>query len=397
MTFNVQSWGRVSQSANNKVTTLQDGTFVGAPGVYTYVSSTDTVATIAGANYFSLVVAELNLNDLIFATGTDGTVNLSVATLNLDARTVTTVQAVGVGDVDGPAFSTDNALVRFDGVTGKLIQNGVILESDLGDLSLVRTIENASGTIALPSYTFTGDTDSGLWRSAANTLDMSTNAFRVTQWIASPALSVNWIGFIAAATGSSPAYRALGADANIDNQFEPKGTGSLSCRGATNAGSVKLWNQANTFWTKFESAAVASNQTYTTPLTLPAVSGYVLSATTAGVMSWVSNGSAAVVDQTTTPVTPTANTTYIANTAGLLTFDIPATAAVGDIFEVVGQGAGGWLLQMNTGQVANLNGSPTSAAGSLASTNRYNCIKLMCTVANTTFTVVSSSGVITVA
>ncbi len=36
----------------------------------------------------------------------------------------------GVGNVSGPASSTDNALVRFDGTTGKLIQNGVTTEAD---------------------------------------------------------------------------------------------------------------------------------------------------------------------------------------------------------------------------------------------------------------------------
>lgn len=37
---------------------------------------------------------------------------------------------IGVGDVDGPASSTDNAIVRFDGTTGKLIQNSSAILSD---------------------------------------------------------------------------------------------------------------------------------------------------------------------------------------------------------------------------------------------------------------------------
>lgn len=41
---------------------------------------------------------------------------------------------MGDGDVDGPASSTDNALVRFDGTTGKLIQNSVAILSDAGAL-----------------------------------------------------------------------------------------------------------------------------------------------------------------------------------------------------------------------------------------------------------------------
>jgi len=40
-----------------------------------------------------------------------------------------------VGDVVGPASSTDNALVRYNGTTGKLVQNGVITMSDTGDLN----------------------------------------------------------------------------------------------------------------------------------------------------------------------------------------------------------------------------------------------------------------------
>lgn len=41
----------------------------------------------------------------------------------------------GSGDTVGPSSSTDNALVRFDGATGKLIQDGVVVESDAGALS----------------------------------------------------------------------------------------------------------------------------------------------------------------------------------------------------------------------------------------------------------------------
>lgn len=41
----------------------------------------------------------------------------------------------GGGDVSGPASATDNALARFDGTTGKLIQNGTGVLSDTGDLT----------------------------------------------------------------------------------------------------------------------------------------------------------------------------------------------------------------------------------------------------------------------
>jgi hypothetical protein len=38
--------------------------------------------------------------------------------------------------VVGPSSSTDNAIARFDGTTGNLIQNSSILIGDNGDLSL---------------------------------------------------------------------------------------------------------------------------------------------------------------------------------------------------------------------------------------------------------------------
>ena len=49
--------------------------------------------------------------------------------------------AGGTGDVAGPASSTDNALVRFDSTTGKLIQNSVVIVADTtGNMSGVGTL-----------------------------------------------------------------------------------------------------------------------------------------------------------------------------------------------------------------------------------------------------------------
>lgn len=44
------------------------------------------------------------------------------------------------GDVFGPASSTDNALSRFDGVTGKLIQNSLVVLDDSGNMSGINTL-----------------------------------------------------------------------------------------------------------------------------------------------------------------------------------------------------------------------------------------------------------------
>ena len=50
-----------------------------------------------------------------------------------------------VGNVDGPATSTDNAIARWDGITGDLLQDSITLLSDTGAFSNVLSLENVTG------------------------------------------------------------------------------------------------------------------------------------------------------------------------------------------------------------------------------------------------------------
>jgi len=52
------------------------------------------------------------------------------------------------GNVDGPASATDNALARFDGTTGKLIQNSVGILTDAGILTGIRPTLPAGTAVA---------------------------------------------------------------------------------------------------------------------------------------------------------------------------------------------------------------------------------------------------------
>lgn len=52
----------------------------------------------------------------------------------------------GSGDVVGGASSTDNALARYDGTTGKVIQNSVVTVSDTGDMQGV-TLDSFTNTV----------------------------------------------------------------------------------------------------------------------------------------------------------------------------------------------------------------------------------------------------------
>lgn len=87
-----------------------------------------------------------------------------------------------------------------------------------------------------------------------------------------------------------------------------------------------------------------------------------------------------------------ADTGYIANNAGLVTLTLPTTAAVGQTSIVIGKGAGGWSIAQGVGQNIQFGSVSTTVGvgGSLSSTNRFDSIQLVCTTANTTFTVLGS-------
>ena len=61
----------------------------------------------------------------------------------------------GTGDVDGPGASTDNAIVRFDGVTGKLLQNSTAILNDAGELALTATGTTTNALTITTSTTVT--------------------------------------------------------------------------------------------------------------------------------------------------------------------------------------------------------------------------------------------------
>ena len=59
---------------------------------------------------------------------------------------------ISVGDITTPTSSTDNAIVRWDGTTGKIIQNSLGILSDLGDLTSLTGLEvDGSNNINLTS------------------------------------------------------------------------------------------------------------------------------------------------------------------------------------------------------------------------------------------------------
>lgn len=103
---------------------------------------------------------------------TDGVANGSQTLLNLvggtnvtltdngtGSVTIAATGGSGSGDVVGPASATDNAVVRYDGTTGKLVQNSAVTIADTtGDITAGKYNTVAISGSSTPTLTVTGTT-----------------------------------------------------------------------------------------------------------------------------------------------------------------------------------------------------------------------------------------------
>lgn len=104
-------------------------------------------------------------------------------------------------------------------------------------------------------------------------------------------------------------------------------------------------------------------------------------------------------EETGTSASMAVDNGYIANNAGLVTLTLPTTAAVGSVVRVVGKGAGGWLIAQNASESIvwdEASVTTVGVGGSLASTDDFDAVELLCTTADTTWVVLSSKGNITI-
>lgn len=114
-----------------------------------------------------------NCTGLPVVAGTTGTLTVARGGTNLTAlgsalqvlrvnagATALEYATAGSGDVVGPASSTDNAIVRFDGTTGKLVQNSGVTVDD-------------SNQVSAASFTATGGT------AANNTIYVASSSLRL--------------------------------------------------------------------------------------------------------------------------------------------------------------------------------------------------------------------------
>ena len=131
----------------NGITDWQVGDWAVFNGsIWQKIDNTDAVTSVNGytgtvvLNYADVGAAPATSGtSILYGNGSGGTSNVTVGSgLNFTGGTLT---ATGLGgDVVGPSSATNHAIARFDGTTGKLIQNSVGILSDAGGLSGIATI-----------------------------------------------------------------------------------------------------------------------------------------------------------------------------------------------------------------------------------------------------------------
>jgi len=148
------------------------GSISGNAATATSATSATTATNLAGGNTGYLPYQSGVGATTFLSPGTNGQV------LTLAAGVPSWANPTSVGDVVGPASSTDNAITRFDGTTGKVIQNSTITLSDAGALQNVNEI-NFDTTPA----SVVGGAGSLAWNSSEGTLDLVMKGGNVTQHI----------------------------------------------------------------------------------------------------------------------------------------------------------------------------------------------------------------------
>jgi hypothetical protein len=170
-----------------------DGTNVVSGATYMATVSTTQVDILAqgdlrlqdttGGEYVALQApATLSASYTLTLPADDGTAGQALIT---DGSGVLSWSSAASGDVYGPASATDNAVARFDGTTGKIIQNSVVTIADTtGDMAGVGTFSSGAITSsALTSGRVPYAGTAGLIQDAAGlTFDGSTlsNTGRIT-------------------------------------------------------------------------------------------------------------------------------------------------------------------------------------------------------------------------
>jgi len=334
--------------------------------------------------------------------------NVTINDININTDTISTIttngnlylepNGTGHVDVGDPGLEVGNILI-----------NGIAFNSrfrvnDIGNVAPAMVTIHKHSTAQEPLQ-ISARSNSNTSAHATVTANMPLYSMYATGWLNSYYGIFGQIRFSADSTGTLADGSAPG---KLELMVTPDGAViPVSALSISNAGVTTL---ANALPVGSGGSGLTSTPT-NGQLLIGNGTGYTLSTLTAGAGISIANAAGSITisgtgsgigwtEVTGASVTMSADNGYVTNNAGLVTLTLPATAAFGTVINIVGKGAGGWQIAQNAGQQIQIGSSASTvgASGYIASTNQYDSIELLCTTANTTWTVLGGpQGNITVA
>lgn len=380
---------------------------------YIYIDSTGTIgatATRTDALFTDNIVLFECLRDATPVTNNQVAVkenhpyNYSATVSNYEHDNIGTL----IENNQGGANITLNGTQKIQ-INGADVLSDHGLETTIPDSGGVGVVWNKKYTTAAGKWALQNATDTftGFWNNAGTPTALSANRYAVyTLYVSKENLNTTTPTYFAV-LDTSQYVTINAANTAISNGTTAKSTNELQMLELCQLGYI-IYSEASS---SIVSVIIAKTTLKASTSTPGANSASLINTSTTNFNGWLSSSDTTVQSaldtlddsQRCTEVTGAAanlvvNKGVIANRATLVTLTLPTTAKVGDTIEVVGKGAGGWLIAQNAGQTIHFlsGGTTPGAGGSLASSTIYDCVKLICITANTDFVVNSVVGNITV-
>jgi len=192
-------------------------------------SSEFSVGAPASAQYVVLTSNPTLTNERALTAGS----GISIVDGGAGSTVTISTTGGGSGDVVGPASSTDNAIVRFDLTTGKLIQNSGVTISDSNDIITPGDVAINGGDLTSTATTF------NLLNSTVTTLNVGGAATTVTVGASTADVVVG-----RAEIGAWPAGTSYAFFGNSD--YNHSVAGNYALIQASSAGTKNTWLNAPT-------------------------------------------------------------------------------------------------------------------------------------------------------
>jgi len=350
----------------------------------------------SAVNYISFENADTTLGPTISSKGSDSNIDL-----NISSKMMGNVNINGVLFDSSKNISQIATAVFASSVTGQTTLKG---QASVG--TLVVELPDASGTLALtsgiPSFPLSlgmGGTgaslsasNGGIFYSNATTgaiLPGTATAGQILRSGASSAPSWSTTTYPSTTTINGLLYAVAG---NTVGQTAVVNGAVL----VSSSAGVPVWSSSLTNG----QVVIGSTGGQPQAASIMAGSGITLTAGSNSLMISSTTGGGGLIWNSVAGTTALAdiNNGYIISNAGATTITLPSVAPVSSMISVQGQGAAGWIIQSAVSQIIHVGGSPSTAGGTVGSTNRYDAITLVCIVADSEWGMygpVSSAFVIT--